>query len=189
MRPGSSTFGHPLDVLFHRAHQRFQLDRGGRRRFLHDVEANLVAGLLGDEALDARAAQALNENLQPAVGELAHAHDESDRARAIQRVGLGILFRRFTLGHDETQPLIILQGDLHGVQRDGPRHAQRSNHVRKNHQIPHRQQRQNIRYLMTQAGPGDFALSAHVFQTSRNDRITTQIGPIRHALDRPRHED
>jgi len=56
-----------------------------------------------------RARTDLDENLQPTVGELAHAHDDSDSARAVQRGRLGILFRRLALGDDETQTLLILQ--------------------------------------------------------------------------------
>ncbi len=112
---GAAQLGHPLHVLLHRAGQRFQFHRGCRGRLLHDVQTNPITGVLRDETLDARTAQTLDENLEPTVGELAHAHDDSDCAGVIERAGLGILLGRFALGDDETQTLIVLQRHLHRV--------------------------------------------------------------------------
>ena len=48
------------------------------------LQAHAVTRAVGHEALDARAAQPLHQHLQPALGQLAHAHDHPDRAGAVE---------------------------------------------------------------------------------------------------------
>ena len=76
--------GQLVDVLAHRAQQRLDAQRARRRLVLGAIEAHAVAGALGDEALDARAAEPLHQHLQPPLGELAHPHDHPDGAGAVE---------------------------------------------------------------------------------------------------------
>ena len=53
----------------------------GQHAVVGALEAHAVARAVRHEALDARAAQPLHQHLQPALGQLAHAHDHPDRCR------------------------------------------------------------------------------------------------------------
>ena len=59
---------HALHVLLHRAHQCFDFHRGHGRPVVEDVESHLVAGDIGKEPFDARAAQPLHQDFDAAVG-------------------------------------------------------------------------------------------------------------------------
>ncbi len=125
--------------------------RAGGRHLLVDVQPHLVAGVLGDVALDARPAQPLDQDLQATVGQLAHAHDDADGADLVQRPRLGILLARLTLRDDEAEAILGLQRLLDRLQRDRPGHAQRRDHVREDHQVANRQQRQDLGNLLREA--------------------------------------
>jgi len=112
MRPGSSTFcntnassaarcaqlGHPLDVLFHRrtSASSSTVEAGVASSMM---SSELVTGLLGDEALDARGTD-LDEILSP-IGELAHAHDKSTVPVRYSELAWDPL-PPIHVGHDET---------------------------------------------------------------------------------------
>ena len=74
-----------VDVLAHRAQQRLDARPSAPSdAIVGALDAHAVARAVGDEALDARAAQPLHQHLEPALGELAHPHDHPDRAGAVE---------------------------------------------------------------------------------------------------------
>ena len=112
--------GHALHVLLHGADQALDLHVGGDRAVVEDVEPDLVARDVRDEALDARAAQPLHQDLDPAVGQLAHPHHDADRADAVERRRLGLLLGRVVLGDDEAHAVLGGERLVDGIERDGP---------------------------------------------------------------------
>ena len=72
------------------AQQRLDLERAPRRPRPRCARcARGSTGCSDDEALDARAAEPLDQHLEAALGQLAHAHDHADRAGAVERCGFG----------------------------------------------------------------------------------------------------
>jgi hypothetical protein len=95
------------------------------------------------------AAEALHQDLEAAVGQLAHAHDDADGAGAVERAGLGILVGRLALRDDEAEAILAGQRGVDRVEGDRSRNPQRRNHVWKHHQIADREERQDVRDLLS----------------------------------------
>ena len=77
--------------------------------------------------------------LRPALRELAHAHDHPDRAGPIELRGRRIVGAGIALGDQEAEAVVRFQRLGHRLHRDGPRHAQRHDHVGEDDQVANRQ--------------------------------------------------
>ena len=133
-----------LDLLAGGAHQRLHLEGPLLQRGLHEpVDPDAHGGLRLDELEDLPLQDALDEDLQPAVGQLQHPHDHRHRAGAVEVRFLRVLHRRILLGGEEDVPVprqrLVDRGD-----RTFPAHEQRQGHVREYDDVAHRQQREHL---------------------------------------------
>ena len=132
-----------VELLGHRAAQRLDLGRGvgGQRDRLdlgHEVLA-VVGDQLGVGALDA-----FDQHLHGAVGQLQHLQDAGHAAHVEHVVGLGLVLAGGLLRHQHDLAAGF-HGRFKGLDRLRPPHEQRDDHVRENHHIAQRQQRQRDR--------------------------------------------
>ena len=136
--------GELVDVAAHRAQERLDAQRAGRRLVLAAIEPHAVAGALADELLDARPAEPLHQHLQPPLGELAHPHDHADGAGAVEALRRRLVVAGVALRDQEDETLVGLQRLGHRLHRHRPRHPQRNDHVREDDQVPDGQQREHV---------------------------------------------
>ncbi len=127
-------------MIAHRAHQGlgFQGELGDPR-LKAALHLNGEIGVLVHEVDQAPLGQALDQHLDPAVGELEHAHDHRHGADGVDIFGLRILLAHLLLGRQEDQS-VPRQGRIDGGNRFFATHEQRDDHIRENHHIPHRKQ-------------------------------------------------
>jgi hypothetical protein len=151
-----------VDVAAHRAEQRLQAHRAHRRAVVRAIDAHPVARALRHEALDLGAAEPLHQHLEAALGELAHAHDHPDRARAVERRRARVVLARVALRDQEAEALVRLQRLGHRLHRHRPRHPQRNDHVREDDKIADGEQRQDVWNLgIRQSGLAPLAIRGH----------------------------
>ena len=135
------------EVVAHRAHERLGLGARRRRELLDALDRDRETGRLLHEAGDARTHQALHQHLDAPVGELAHAHDHADGPEGVDGLGRRILLALIALRAEQHQPVLGRQRLVDGGDRHLARHHERHDHVRKDHEIANRQQRQRRRDL------------------------------------------
>jgi len=133
-----------IEVLFDRADQRLDFQRAilGDRFFdARDLRFEERRGL--DEVVDARAAEALHQDADAAVGQLQHAHDDGDGADAVEILFARILVLKVLLRgqHDHA---VLGQRLVDGVDRLLPRYRQRNDDEREDDQILQRQNRKDV---------------------------------------------
>ena len=93
------------------------------------------------EAVDADARNSLDQDAQPAVGQLQHADDQGDGSEPEQVPLGGFLHVRVLLGQQQDHPIGV-QGDVDRFLRFLPPHVQGDDHVGKYHDVAEDQHRQ-----------------------------------------------
>jgi hypothetical protein len=132
-----------------------RFDLGTRGAFVREqLDLHRVVVGRPEEALHAHPGEAFDQNAQSAVGqpeELEHTHHGADAVQLlVRRIGdLAPL-----LGGDE-QHAVASHGLLDGVDRGQPADEQRNRHVREDHDVSQREQRQTVAELERLVAPGD----------------------------------
>ena len=83
--------------------------------------------------------ESLNKDLDLPIGKLQHPHDQGHRPDAIEIFRGGIFFGKVFLSHEKDEA-VFRQGLLQGLDRFLPGDKQGKNHVRKDDDVPHRDQ-------------------------------------------------
>ena len=135
-----------VELLHHRAAQGLDLGglRVGARRVDRRDVGDEVRFALGD-LVDARALLAFDQDLHGAVGQLQHLQDRGDAAH-LEHVRRGRLVLGGSLLGDEHDAPLGFHGRLERLDALGPPHEKRDDHVREDHHVTQRQQRQLDRF-------------------------------------------
>jgi hypothetical protein len=167
-----------LHARAHRAHDRLGLDAPGRVLVCGERRHARPGRRVGlDEALHARLAEGLEQRLHAAVRQAQRAGHHRHGAHAVEVVGPGLVELAVALRHEEHQPV---PGERVLERRDGSLagHEERHHHVREDHELPEREQRQ----LLGDLEAGVRARHRFSLSTRRsNDLRRGPTGPRRSA--------
>ncbi len=129
-------------LILYRTHQRFDFQRQFTKfRLIKGSNLDLEKWLLPQILFNASLGQPLHQNLDPAVIKLDHTHDHRHGANPIDIVLVGLFFTEGFLRRQKDQAALF-HGLFHRLQRSRAANKKGQNHMRKDHRITHRQQRQ-----------------------------------------------
>ena len=159
-RDGLAEVGGLLERGLDVAHQGLELQALlGRLRLLDGLDARLQERMAILEGLDARAAHALHEHADAAVGQLEHAHDERHRAHRVHVVGPRVLVVLPLLRRQQDHA-VLGQGLVHGLDRPLAAHVEGHDHEREDHDVAQREDGEDLgdlrRLLLARRRSGDF---------------------------------
>ena len=149
----------------------------GRLGLLEPRDLGLEVRLLGEDRVDARAGEALDEEADAAVGQLQHPHDRGDGADRVEVVRAAASRSGRPLRDEHDDPLLG-EGRVHRVDRLLARDRERQDDEREDDDVLQRQDGQDVRNRKIRVPlGGDVALSSTSAMRSSDHLLRFLLAP------------